>query len=159
MLSNEIWKPIKEYEGLYEISNMGRVKALKRRKNCNRGYGFIKEHIMKLNNHGTSDYYRVPLTDNNHIRKYYVVHRLVAKAFIPNPNDLPEVNHKDGNKSNNCVENLEWCDRSYNIKHAYDTGLRITMKELVNEIDKLNKRMEKLEKQANCYKVGGEDEC
>ena len=158
MLSNEIWKPVVGYEELYEVSNKGRVKALKRRKNCNRGYGFIKEHIMKPNNHGTCDYYRVPLTSKEHIKKYYMVHRLVAKAFIENPNNLPEVNHKDGNKENNCVENLEWCDRSYNIRHALEIGLKVTIKDLVNEIDRLNKRVERLENMANCYKVGGEDE-
>lgn len=88
MSLNEIWKPIKNYEGLYEISNLGTVKALKRRKNCNKGYGIIKEHIMKPNNYGTCNYYRVPLTDNNHIKKYYCIHRLVAETFIENPNNL-----------------------------------------------------------------------
>ena len=113
---------------------------------------------MKPNNHGTCDYYRVPLTSKEHIKKYYMVHRLVAKAFIENPNNLPEVNHKDGNKENNCVENLEWCDRSYNIRHALEIGLKVTIKDLVNEIDRLNKRVERLENMANCYKLGGEDE-
>lgn len=77
---NEIWKPIVGYEGLYEVSSLGRIKALKRRKNCNKGYGTIKEHLMKQTN-ARSEYYRVPLTDKNHIRKYHLVHRLVAVAF------------------------------------------------------------------------------
>ncbi len=156
MLSNEIWRPIKGYEGLYEVSNMGRVKALKRRKNCNRGYGLIKEHIMKPNNHGNCVYYRVPLTDNNHIKKYYLIHRLVAEAFIPNPNSFPQVNHKDSNKLNNTVENLEWCTRAYNVRYAYEKGEKITIKLLCNEIEEIKSRLKKLE--ANCYKVGGEDE-
>lgn len=63
MLLNEIWKPIKGYEGLYEISNLGRVKALERKRNFNRGYGTTKEHFMKPNNYGTCGYYRVPLTN------------------------------------------------------------------------------------------------
>lgn len=123
MLSNEIWKPVVGYEELYEVSNKGRVKALKRRKNCNRGYGFIKEHIMKPNNHGTCDYYRVPLTSKEHIKKYYMVHRLVAKAFIENPNNLPEVNHKDLNKSNNCIDNLEWITNADNKRHYQKTDV------------------------------------
>lgn len=77
MLLNEIWKDIPNFEGLYQVSNLGNIKALERRRNCNRGYGIIKEHIMKQTN-SRSDYYRVPLTDKNHIKKYYSVHRLVA---------------------------------------------------------------------------------
>lgn len=103
MLLKEIWKPIKGYEGLYEVSNLGRVKALERKKNCNRGYGIIKEHFLKPNNHGTCGYYRVPLTNREHIRKYFLVHRLVAENFIENPKNLPQINHKDGNKDNNAI--------------------------------------------------------
>ena len=118
MLLKEIWKPIKGYEGLFEVSNLGRVKAIERKKNCNRGYGIIKEHFLKPNNHGTCGYYRVPLTNKEHIRKYYLVHRLVAENFIENPKNLPQINHNDGNKDNNAVDNLEWCTVSFNIKHA-----------------------------------------
>lgn len=103
MKSNEIWKPIPNFEGLYEVSNLGRVKALKRKKNCNRGWGWIKEHIMKQTT-ANSEYYRVPLTNKEHIKKYYLVHRLVAQTFIDNPNNYPEVNHINGNK-------LEYCNQ------------------------------------------------
>lgn len=144
----EIWKPIKNFEGLYEISNLGRIKALPRRKNCNRGYGIMREHYMKPNNYGTSDYYRVPLTNKNHIKKYYLVHRLVAETFIENPNNLPQVNHKDGNKANNKVDNLEWCTASFNLKHAIDKGLRITNKKLAYEIEELKDRVKRLEGKA-----------
>jgi len=59
-----------------------------------------------------------------HLRKFHPLHRLVAEHFIPNPDELPQVNHKDGNRYNNTVDNLEWCSSSHNVKHAYDTGLK-----------------------------------
>lgn len=151
----EIWKPIKGYEGLYEISNLGRVKALERTKVCNRGYVTIKEHFLKPNNCGTNGYYRVPLTNYKHTKKYYLIHRLVAETFIPNPNNYPQVNHKDGNKENNTINNLEWCTVSFNMRHAYETGLRITNKKMAYEIQELKDRVERLE--TNCYKVKGEN--
>jgi len=141
------------YEGLYQVSNLGRVKALERIRNCNRGYGVIKEHIMKQTN-SRSKYYRVPLTNKEHIKKYYLIHRLVAITFIPNPNNYGDVNHIDGNKSNNVVDNLEWCTRSYNIKHAFDTGLNPSKKKIIEYINNLEKRVEKLESIASMeYKV------
>ena len=95
----EIWKDIKGYEGLYQISNYGRIYSLKKgiikRSSLNRGYVCIR---LYKNGKG----------------KPYSVHRLVAKHFIPNPNNYPCVNHKDENPSNNCVSNLEWCTYSYN---------------------------------------------
>ncbi len=155
MKSNEIWKPIPDFEGLYEISNLGRVKALKRKKNCNRGWGWIKEHIMKQTT-ANSEYCRVPLTNKEHIKKYYLVHRLVAQAFIDNPNNYPEVNHINGDKLDNSVNNLEWCDRQYNIKHAYKMGLNPSKKKMIEYINSLEERIEKLEKiiESMEYKVG-----
>jgi len=144
MLSSEIWKTIQGFEELYEVSNLGRIKALARIKNCNKGYGTMKEHIMKQTN-ANCEYYRVPLTNKNHIKKYYLVHRLVALAFLPNPNNFEDVNHIDGNKANNSVDNLEWCTRSYNLKHAIDTGLRPTIKQLCLKIDELEKKIKSIE--------------
>ena len=69
-------------------------------------------------------YQRVVLSLDKNGGKYYYVHRIVAKLFIPNPDNLPYINHKDGNKSNNCVDNLEWCTRSENEKHAWRIGLK-----------------------------------
>ena len=100
----EVWKDIPGYEGLYQVSNLGRVKSLVRkgkkeeiilRQVCNRGY--LQVRLAK-----------------NSISKTYKVHRLVAQAFIPNPHNYPMINHKDEDKTNNCVWNLEWCNNSYN---------------------------------------------
>ena len=148
-MSNIEWKPIKDFEGLYEISNKGMVKSLPRLKHSNKGDYYSKEKILKQTN-AQCEYYRVPLTNKNHIKKYYSVHRLVATAFIENPNNYEDVNHIDGNKSNNNVENLEWCTRSYNIQHAFRTGLRPTVKQLYNKICELEQRIASME-----YKIGG----
>lgn len=101
----EEWKAIEGFEELYEISNIGNVKSL----NYN---GTGKERIMKQGNNGNG-YLRVCLSKNGKIKKF-LVHRLVAQAFLPNPKNYKEINHKDENKLNNCVSNLEWCDRQYN---------------------------------------------
>ena len=121
MKSNEIWKPIKDFEGLYEVSNLGRVKSLSRLKHPNCGRYYLKEKILKIwkNPNG---YYATCLSKNGNHTK--TIHRLVAETFIPNQNNYPCVNHKDEDKSNNCVDNLEWCTRSENMKHAYGHGLK-----------------------------------
>ena len=103
MTEDEIWCPIKGYESLYEVSDKGRVKSI--------GYG--KDRILKLLR-DRGGYLHVYLYKNGE-KKMYLVHRLVAKTFIPNPDNLPEVNHKDEDKTNNSVQNLEWCDRKYNL--------------------------------------------
>ena len=104
--NEEVWKDVSGYEGLYQVSNKGRVKSLK----------FGKERIMKPCNNGRG--YLFILLCKNGNRKKNKVHRLVAKAFLSNLDNLPEVNHKDENKTNNCVENLEWCDSKYNINYG-----------------------------------------
>lgn len=117
----EIWKDIEGYEGLYQVSNFGEVKSLERTKTNGKGIVKIEEKILTQNitNWG---YYRVALYKNG-TRKYHRVHRLVAKAFIDNPNNKEQVNHIDGNKLNNHVSNLEWCTRLENMYHARITGL------------------------------------
>ena len=110
---NEIWKPIKGYEGLYEVSNLGRVRSLVNNK------GQYREKILKHNIR--NGYPSVTLCKNKKL-KSFTIHRLVAEAFLPNPDNLPCVNHKDENRLNNFVNNLEWCTYSYNIN--YGTGLK-----------------------------------
>ena len=92
----EIWRDIEGYEGVYQISNKGRVKSLK----CG------KERILRPRDNGNG-YLKVHLFKNTSFQSIYI-HRLVAEAFIPNSQNKPQVNHKDENKKNNCVENLEW---------------------------------------------------
>ena len=119
----EEWKDIPGYAGLYQVSNLGRVKSLR----------FNKERIMKsTNSHG---YQSIELCVNN-VRFITGVHRLVAMAFLPNPQNLPEVNHKDRNRSNNCVDNLEWVTQSENVAHAYRHGVlpRSTYQNQPNQI-------------------------
>lgn len=114
----EEWKDIEEYKGLYQVSNYGRVKSLDRwvdnKGNSKRP---IKGKILKPVEH--NGYQHVLLFKNGNYKKYFV-HRMVAMAFIPNPDNLPIINHKDEKPSNNRVDNLEWCDCKYNIN--YGTG-------------------------------------
>ena len=107
----EEWRPVKGYEGLYEVSNMGRVKSFHRH-----------QIIIRKQRVDHSGYMRVCLNKDGTCNTK-LVHRLVAIAFIQNPNNYEIVNHKDGNKKNNAVDNLEWCTQSYNIKHAYHNRL------------------------------------
>lgn len=109
-MSKEIWQDIKGYEKLYQISNLGRVRSL------------IKKHPKIIKQHNIGVYKRIGLSKNKQ-KKNYLVHKLVAETFIPNPENLPCVNHKDGNKENNNVNNLEWCTYQYNNRHARKTGL------------------------------------
>ncbi len=110
---NEIWKDIKGYEGLYQISNLGRVKSFR----GSAKLGKPKEFILKpcLINSG---YYVVTLYANNRKKHKFQVHRLVAETFIDNPQGFPCVNHKDEDKTNNCVSNLEWCTYQYNNNYG-----------------------------------------
>ena len=113
----EIWKDIKGYEGLYQVSNLGRVKRLPYVIELITSKGnFIKksykESILKCSL-ARNGYKRVTLRKNS-VAQYKHVHRIVAESFIPNTNNYPCINHKDENKTNNNVSNLEWCSYSYN---------------------------------------------
>lgn len=109
----EIWKDIEGYEGLYQVSNFGLVKSLPKLTKNNH---ISKEKILKpIQNE--SGYFSVVLYKNKQ-RKRYKIHRLVAITFLNNTNNYCEVNHKDENKSNNHVNNLEWCSRKYNMTYG-----------------------------------------
>lgn len=112
---NEQWKPIEGTDGTYEVSNTGKIRS-----NNYLGHGSQKELSLAKDQKG---YLRVRIFIEGS-RKTVKVHREVAKAFLPNPENKSEVNHKDGNKSNNCVNNLEWATSQENTLHAYQSGLK-----------------------------------
>ena len=113
-MEQEQWKPIQEFNGEYEVSNLGRVRSMKRYQGM---VGRIMPQTIQR-----KGYYAVTFWMNNkaYCRK---VHRLVIEAFTPNPDSLPCINHIDGNKLNNHVSNLEWCTYQANMQHAVRTGL------------------------------------
>lgn len=116
----EIWKPVKDYEGLYEVSNLGRVRSVDRFVLGSKGsLRHIKGKylIPHKNNKG---YYLCDLYKENR-RKNVLLHRAVAEAFVPNEYNLPYINHIDNNRENCVFTNLEWCTQSYNVKYSYDT--------------------------------------
>jgi hypothetical protein len=118
-MEQEIWKDIKGFEGYYQVSNLGRVRSLDRivhSKGLKLKWSRLeKGHIVKFGN--TRGYVIAPMCVEG--KKYAkLVNRLVAIAFLPNPQDLPEVNHKNGNKLDNSVVNLEWCTHADNMNHA-----------------------------------------
>lgn len=113
----EEWRPIEGYEGIYEVSSYGRVRSLDRYVRCkSKSYRLKKGSILSPAK-DKNGYLKVVLSCNRKCNTINV-HRLVAQAFIPNPDNLPEVNHKDEDKTNNSVDNLEWCNHSYNINYG-----------------------------------------
>ena len=122
MRDTEIWKDIKDYEGLYQVSNLGRIKSLV----CWAGNKYSKKYIKKekiLKFKPKKNGYFVVTLRHKNIIKYKTIHRIVAETFLPNPNNYPVVNHIDGNKINNNVSNLEWCTYKHNNQEAIRLGL------------------------------------
>ena len=141
----EIWKDVVGYEGLYQVSNLGRVRSLDHMRRCKNHEYMQKGRILKNGFDRGKAYFRICLSKNG-IVEYFTIHRLVAQTFIPNPENKPQVNHKDGNKLNNNVNNLEWATVSENIQHAYNTGLS---KVTTDTKRKISKTMEN----RNCVEI------
>ena len=147
----EIWKDIKGYEGKYQVSNKGRIKSLSRAIPHLEGFRVIPERIMVQHVSSTTGYYMVHLCKDKKY-EWMLTHRIVAMTFIPNPNNLPFVNHKDEIKTNNSVENLEWCTPEYNINYS-------NVRE--KQIDAISKEVEQydfdgkfIKRYKNCYEAG-----
>lgn len=146
----EVWKPIKDFED-YLISSFGRVKSIKRNiilKQFEYRGGYLEVHLRKPG-----------------IKSHKKVHRLVAEAFIPNPNNLPQVNHKDENKKNNNLNNLEWCNSSYNnsynnraLKVAKKKYKAVAKYDLNNNLIKIYNSQTEAAKDNN-IKQGGISDC
>lgn len=120
-ISTELWLSVVGYEGIYEISNFANVRGVDRISPHPKGALSIKGKILKVQL-TAEDYYRVGLCKNGTV-KPFLVHRLVAQAFLLNGGEFKEVNHIDGNRRNGSVSNLEWCDRNINMKNAVDRGM------------------------------------
>lgn len=140
-MENEVWKDIKDYEGLYQVSNFGRVKRLKYTmptKIKHNNFITKKEHLMKLSLN-KKGYLYVKLCKNGKT-KHFQVHRLVACAFIPNLSNKPQVNHLDENPLNNCMDNLEWSTAKENLNYGTRTmRAKIKISKKVNQYTLDNK--------------------
>ncbi len=152
---SEIFLPVKGYEGLYEVSNLGTVKTIQRtivRKSKHSAHIFPIYTKIKTATISKNGYCTIALVREGKTKNTYL-HRIIAEAHIPNPNNYRCVNHKNGIKTDNRIENLEWCNHAFNNKHALDTFLRIpngTLK--INQV----KEIILLRKQNLTYKKIGE---
>jgi len=138
----EVWKDIPNYEGMYQVSNLGNIKNVKKGK-------------IKIPNKNKNGYLYIDLWKDNKNKKM-TIHRAVAMAFLSNDNDYTDINHKDGNKTNNIVDNLEWCNRSHNLKEAYRLGLRKPTRAMLGKKGKLcpnSKKIKQYDKLGNLIKI------
>lgn len=137
-MNKEIWKDIPNYEGLYQVSNFGRIKSLIKWNISKKK--FEKNQLIRKTRINFKGYETIKLSKNG-FDKNFQIHRLVAQAFIPNPNNLPQINHKDENKLNNNVNNLEWCTNKYNSNYGTrNTKISNTMSKKIIIFDKINNK-------------------
>lgn len=114
----EIWKDVIGYEGYYQVSNLGNVKRVGSFRGVNKAY--LNDYYLKPKDNGKG-YYRIKLTVNNKSKRV-MLHRIIAEAFIENPNNYPFINHINSNRKDNRIENLEWCTQSQNCLHSVKMG-------------------------------------
>ena len=153
-MNEEIWKDVVGFEGKYMVSNFGRVKTVERYIDMpNGGKKYIPSHILKQY-FDTFGYYRINLMTKTDTRRKCAVHRLVAEAFIPNPNKYPVINHKDENKTNNKITNLEWCTYKYNTNYGTAISRRSKKQNLAVEMIDIN--TEKVLKTFDSIKLASE---
>lgn len=134
----EVWEDIQEYEGFYQVSNLGRVRSLDRTVPAKNGKIKFCKGGIKAQSENSCGYLRVMLSKNKK-NTHILVHRLVAAAFLENPDNHKQVNHINGNKKDNSIDNLEWISGLENIKHSIETGLR-DLKGEKNSQSKLTKK-------------------
>jgi len=135
-MEEEIWKDVVGYEGYYKISSFGNLMSCDRKvQSKNNSYALKKGKIKKC---AITNCYKLAMLSKYNSEKGFSVHRLVAIAFIPNPKNKPEVNHKDGNKLNNHFLNLEWCTRSENAIHSYANNLQVGRAGSLHHFAKIN---------------------
>jgi len=127
-MKKEVWKDIKGYEGCYQISNLGGVKRMAHTIISKKGYSSFYPERLMVPVLSTKGYWTIKLSLSGKSNRF-LIHRLIAIAFIPNPENKPYINHKDGIKTNNDIPNIEWCTAKENQQHAYDTGLKIGVRQ------------------------------
>lgn len=132
----EKWLPVKNFEGLYEVSSSGRVRSLPKKISLPNG-GFRNHELHILSPEVMAKGYKRAYLTSGSVRRKVLIHVLVAEAFIKNPNGYPQVNHRNGEKGDNHVMNLEWCTEEYNVHHAIESGLSVGL--LTDEIEEIKR--------------------
>lgn len=140
--STEVWVDVPGFEGAYQVSNTGMVRSLDRKVNGRFGSSAIKKGKVLKASPNKEGYYSVSLSKKSKCTMFYI-HRLLAVSFIPNLEHKREVNHINGNKQDNRLENLEWVSSSENRKHAWDTGLKFATQKMRDNMFILGKKRSK----------------